>query len=109
MNRERYTDALKGDFCLATELADLLASRGVPFRKAHEIVGEIVRWCEEQGSDLSALTGEEAVRFHEAFDGEDLETWLDPVAAVERRSSAGGTAWSEVSRQVELLRGDAFQ
>ena len=101
--RERFETALEGDFSLATELADLLAERGVAFREAHEVVGRIVSWCEEQGAGLEALTPEDAKRFHPAFP-DDLGPWLDPRAAAERRTSQGGTAWSEVERQVELLR-----
>ncbi len=101
--RERFEEALQGDFSLATELADLLAERGVAFREAHEVVGRIVRWCEDQGAGLEALTPEAARQFHSAFP-DDLGPWLDPRAATERRSSLGGTAWSEVERQVEMLR-----
>ena len=103
VDRERFARDLEGDFSLATELADLLAARGVAFREAHEVVGRIVRWCEEQGAGLEALTPEAAQRFHAAFP-DDLGSWLDPRAAAERRTSLGGTAWSEVERQVELLR-----
>jgi argininosuccinate lyase len=102
--RGRFDDELRGDFSLATELADVLASRGVPFREAHEAVGRMVRWCEERGENLSALTGEIARTFHPEMP-DDLAPWLDPEAAVERRTSQGGTAWSEVLRQVEELRG----
>ena len=103
IERERFEAALAGDFSLATELADLLAERGVPFREAHEAVGRIVRWCEKEGNDLRALTPEAAKRFHPRFP-DDLGPWLDPRAAAERRTSRGGTAWSEVERQVVLLR-----
>ncbi len=99
----RFEKVLEGDFSLATELADLLAERGVAFREAHEVVGRIVRWCEQQGAGLEALTPEDARRFHPSFP-DDLNARLDPRAAVERRASYGGTAWSEVERQVELLR-----
>lgn len=103
VNGERFEEALRGDFSLATELADLLAAGGVPFREAHEIVGRIVRWCEEEGCDLRALTPAVAGRFHPAL-AVDLAPWLDPRAAAERRTSRGGTAWQEVERQVGLLR-----
>ena len=103
VDRQRFEASLKGDFCLATELADLLVERGVAFREAHEAVGRIVRWCEEEGTDLRALTPEEAKRFHPRFP-EDFGSWLDPRAAAQRRTSQGGTAWSEVVRQVGLLR-----
>ena len=105
VHTDRFTADLSGDFSLATELADLLASRGVPFREAHEIVGGIIRWCEEQGGNLELFTAEKAKEFHDAFP-DDLGDWLDPVAAAERRTSWGGTAWSEVMRQVEVLRGE---
>ncbi len=101
--RERFEADLVGDFSLATELADLLAERGVAFREAHEVVGRIVLWCEERGTGLEALTPEAAQRFHPSFPA-DLGPYLDPRAAAERRTSAGGTAWSEVEKQVKALR-----
>ncbi len=103
VHRERYEEALVGDFSLATELADLLVSRGVPFREAHGVVGRIVRHCEDAGGDLGLLTPELAATFHPELGG-DLSAWLDPRAAAERRRSTGGTAWVEIQRQVALLR-----
>ena len=103
IDRERFESELEGDLSLATELADHLAGRGVPFRDAHGIVARIVRWCEERKTDLSALTPEVARGFHPEL-GQDLSDLLDPRAAVERRVSLGGTAWSEVERQLALLR-----
>ena len=100
---DRFESEMDGDFSLATELADLLASRGVPFREAHEVVGGIIRWCEQNGTDLKALTPEAAVKFHPKLHG-DLSQWLSPRAAAERRVSHGGTAWKEITRQVELIR-----
>jgi argininosuccinate lyase len=100
---DRFEAELSGDFSLATELADLLVERGVPFRTAHEVVGAAVRWCEEKGGNLTLLGGGAARHFHPAFP-DDLGPWLDPRAAAERRVSFGGTAWSEVSRQIKVLR-----
>ena len=73
-------------------------------REAHGIVGRLVAHCEEQGTELPAISRETAREFHPLLDT-DLGEWLDPVAAVERRTSRGGTAWPEVQRQLELLRG----
>lgn len=103
VHADRYGDAMQGDFCLATELADHMASQGVPFREAHGVVGEIVRWCEEQGGDLSILTRERARKFHPCLDI-DLTALLDPRQAAERRTSQGGTAWAEIERQLAQLR-----
>ena len=99
----RFEGELQGDWVLATELADLLVERGVPFRSAHETVGRAVRWCEEQGGTLSLLDGGVARRFHPSLP-DDLGPWLDPAAAVERKRSHGGTAWVEVERQLTALR-----
>jgi len=99
----RFEDELFGDFSLATELADLLVERGVPFREAHRVVARAVRWCEEQGGNLVLLDSGAAQRFHSDFPS-DLGPWLDPRAAVERRTSFGGTASTEIGRQLSLLR-----
>ncbi len=99
----RFEAELYGDFSLATELADLLVERGVPFREAHGAVAKAVRWCEEQGGNLTLLDGGVARQFHSEFPTE-LGLWLDPRAAVERRTSFGGTASSEIERQLLLLR-----
>ena len=105
IDSDRFAGELAGDFSLATELADWMAARGVPFRQAHEAVGEIVRWCEEGGGNLSLLTPEVAARFGLKITAEELADCLNPEAAAERRTSRGGTAWCEIERQVELLRG----
>jgi argininosuccinate lyase len=103
VRRARFEGELFADFSLATELADLLVDRGVPFREAHRIVAQAVRWCEEQGGNLALLDGGGAQSFHPDFPS-DLGPWLDPRAAVERRTSFGGTASTEIERQVSLLR-----
>ncbi len=103
VRRDRFEAALQGDFSLATELADLMSAEGVPFRQAHEVVGQIVRWCEEQGTDLLALTPEIAGRFHPTL-ATDLSEVLDPRRAAERRTSEGGTAPEQIAAQAATLR-----
>ena len=103
VNRERYTESLKGDFLLATEIADYLAGKGVPFREAHHVSGSLVKWCEDQGANFSALTPAVLREHHPELD-EGVMAWLEPEAAVERRTSLGGTAWVEIERQIVLLR-----
>ena len=92
-----------GDFALTTELADFLASQGVPFREAHHVAGRIVKHCEERGCTLADLTLADLQEEHPAFTTEARE-WLVPETAVARRTSRGGTAWAEVERQIALLR-----
>jgi argininosuccinate lyase len=103
VSKGRYEESLQGDFLLATELADYLAARGVPFREAHHVVGSLVKDCEDQGGDFGLLNLERLQAAHPAFEADALG-WLDPAAAAERRTSRGGTAFSEIARQVSLLR-----
>lgn len=103
VRKGRYEEALKGDFLLATELADYLAAKGVPFREAHHVVGRLVKECEDAQEDFRALDAERLRAAHPAFDSDALE-WLVPESAAERRTSFGGTAMSEIARQVEALR-----
>jgi len=100
---DRFESELWGDPCLATELADVLVDRGIPFREAHHAVAAAVKFCHQQGGDLTLLDGGVAQRFHSEFPA-DLGPWLDPRAAAERRTSKGGTAPGEVARQVTELR-----
>jgi argininosuccinate lyase len=102
INSERFATEMHGDFSLATQLADALVLRGVPFRDAHQVVAELVRDLEAEGRDLSGLTLEELKSVHSEFQPEVL-AWLDPRTAAERRDSQGGTAWSEIERQIALL------
>ena len=94
---------LVGDFALTTELADFLVTQGVPFRDAHHAAGGLVKVCEARGENLSGLTLDDLTAAHPAFTPDALG-WRDPEAAAERRTSRGGTAWSEITRQVAQLR-----
>jgi argininosuccinate lyase len=104
VQRDRFEEELRGDFLLATELADHLVTRGVAFREAHHVAGRIVGDCEARETDLSGLTLAGLRGFHPAF-GDDALEWLDPRRAAERRTSLGGTAPAEIDRQVAALRG----
>ncbi len=84
---------------LATDLADYLVKRGVPFREAHHLVGRAVRLSEERSVPLSALTPEEYGAISPAF-GKDLYAALDMEASVEARDVRGGTARAAVEAQI---------
>jgi argininosuccinate lyase len=100
---DRMRAATAGDFSTATDLADYLVRRGMPFRQAHGVVGEIVKWCEENDVALEALDSERLRAFAPEF-----EPGSEALAAVEgsvaSRTSAGGTAPEEVRRQLEAAR-----
>jgi argininosuccinate lyase len=98
-NRERLRAAATRGYTLATELADYLSSKGVPFRAAHGIVGTIVRHCIKYQVELSELSLADLRRFSRRF-APDVRRWLTPQAAVARRRALGGTAPQNVRRQL---------
>jgi argininosuccinate lyase len=101
--RDRFEEELHGDFSLATEIADFLVGEDLSFREAHGVAARLVRWCEENGTDLAGVTPEVADEFHPSLAAK-LADLLDPRAAAERRNSFGGTAATEIERQTRILR-----
>ncbi len=108
VHEQRLEDAARQGWILATELADYLVVRGVPFRRAHHVVGQIVRACVERGRDFTDFSLDEMRRFHRAFDADVFEV-LDVRKAVERRTSHGGTAFSRVAQAIEGMRAHLHQ
>src|SRR4029079_2123337 len=90
-NRERMAAAASDEFIAATDVADLLVRRGVPFREAHGIVGGLVRPDVERGNDWSELSGEELHELAPRLDGQFYEL-LDSGSWLESKVSDGGTA-----------------
>jgi argininosuccinate lyase len=99
VDREAVTRALSGGGMLATEIADYLVTKGVPFREAHEITGRIVRWALDQGRELSELSVEELRRFSAKFDSFVLQR-LTVRGAIDRKAQIGGTASKQVDRRL---------
>ncbi|MFO0649154.1 MAG: argininosuccinate lyase [Polyangiales bacterium] len=94
-NRERMRAALGAGYVTATEVADWLAARGVPFRHAHEIAGRLVAKALSKRCELASLTLEDFREEHPSFD-ESIYTALDPETACERRDLPGGPARARV-------------
>jgi argininosuccinate lyase len=91
----RMRRALAEGFVDATELADYLAAKGVPFRHAHHVAGRLVKRALDRGVTLAELSLAELQSEHEAF-ADDIYAALDPETAVERRNLPGGPARSMV-------------
>jgi argininosuccinate lyase len=100
---EAMEKALYGNFSTATDLADYLVRKGVPFRSSHEIVGRLVRYCEETGSDFFSLTAGQIREFTPAVE-DDVVDVITPTGSTERKTSRGSTARREVERQIERIR-----
>lgn len=100
---ERMEKATKTDFSNATELADYLAAKGLPFREAHEIVGKLVLLCVNKGCYLADLSMEELKQASPLFEANIYEA-LDPYTAVKRRNSAGGTGFAQVQLAIDKAK-----
>ena len=98
---DRLNQAVESDFSNATDVADYLVARGVPFREAYQLVGAVVRRCLEQGCLLRELSLEQWKELHPAFEG-DLHEALAPRAVVSARRSEGGTGFDRVHEQLML-------
>ena len=101
-DRERILRAA-GGFALATELADFLAARGVPFREAHRAVGGLVRRCEELGVRLEEVSGEQLAAAHPVL-AELPRELLTPRGSVAVKKSPGSTSPQSVEAQLGTAR-----
>lgn len=97
----RMGAALKEGFVTATELADHLVTRGVPFREAHEVVGKVVAHCIASKRYLDDLSLTELRGFEPRF-GDDVGEWLDVETAIERRNVVGGPARNQVLSALDV-------
>ncbi len=99
---DRMEETAGRGYSTATDYADYLVRKGVPFRKAHEITGRLVRFCVEEGRGLSSLSLEEMKSFYDGV-GEDVYQWLDPRQSVRARDIPGGTAPVRVKKRIRQL------
>jgi argininosuccinate lyase len=101
-NTERMAELAPQGFSLATDVADWLVRRHVPFREAHEISGALVRFCEENNLELDQPTDEQYVAVSPHLTGE-VRSALTVEASLASRSGVGGTAPARVAEQLTLL------
>ncbi len=102
--KENMLNAAKTGFINATDLADYLTKKGIPFRSAYKISGEIVAYCIKNKKVLEELSLGEYKSFSEVFD-ENVYTAIDLKTCVETRISAGGTGENSVKSQIKYLEG----
>jgi argininosuccinate lyase len=98
--QERLAQAVAEDFSNATDVADYLAAKGVPFRKAYNLVGKVVKTSLAAGKLLKDLTLEEWQELHPAFET-DIYAAITPQQVVAARNSYGGTGFEQVKFAVE--------
>lgn len=96
----RMREAVNKDFSNATDIADFLVGKGLPFRDAHEVIGKTVLYCIENGKYLLDLTLEEFKTFSDLFDDKIYDV-LQPENVVNARNVYGGTAKPQVEAAIE--------
>ncbi|WNC45182.1 argininosuccinate lyase [Thermosynechococcus sp. GLH187] len=100
---QRLAAAVESDFANATDVADYLASKGVPFREAYNLVGQVVKTCLAEGKFLKDLTLEEWQALHPAF-AADIYERIAPRQVVAARNSYGGTGFDQVRQALAAAR-----
>jgi len=103
VNKDKMHAAVENDFSNATELADYLATKGIPFREAHKIVGELVLKGIQNHQNLQDISLADYKKINPKIDQQVYEV-LKLTIAVERRHSEGGTGFDQVKKQIELAK-----
>ena len=101
--KENMLAAAKKGFINATDLADYLVKKGLPFRSAYKLSGQIVAKCIAEGKVLEGLSLEEYKEFSPLFD-EDLYGEIDLSTCVEKRISEGGTSKASIEAQIAFVK-----
>ncbi|HEV7625534.1 MAG TPA: argininosuccinate lyase, partial [Streptomyces sp.] len=108
VHRERLAELAPAGFSLSTDIAEWLVKRGVPFRVAHEVAGECVKVCENEGIELDQLTDEQFAAISPHLVPE-VRSVLNVSGALAARDGRGGTAPSAVAIQLDEVRADLVQ
>jgi argininosuccinate lyase len=103
INERRMRQAAEEGFLLATDLAEYLTRKGMPFREAHKVVERLVKHCLQEGKDLNELKKEELKDFSELLD-EDVFKILSVNASIAARNTPGGTAPEKVRQRLKEAR-----
>ncbi|WP_026174269.1 argininosuccinate lyase [Effusibacillus pohliae] len=103
VRRERLSQVVKEDFSNATDLADYLVRKGLPFRQAHEVIGKLVLYCISHGKFLADLTMEEYKQHSPLFE-QDVFQVIDIRTVVDARNVHGGTGSEQVRRALERAK-----
>ena len=99
-NVDNLADSVDNDFSNATDLADYLVGKNVPFRSAYQVVGEIVKYCLKRKILFKNLRIDELKKFHNKFE-EDIFENIHPINVVKSRISKGGTGFVQVEIEIK--------
>jgi argininosuccinate lyase len=107
INPDRMKAALTHEM-LATDVADYLVLKGVPFRQTHHIDGAVVRMGEEQGKSIADLSLDDLTKISPLFEA-DIAEVFDFERSIERRATIGGTSKSSVPAQIAKIEAQLSQ
>ncbi|MCX7724102.1 MAG: argininosuccinate lyase [Thermodesulfovibrio sp.] len=102
-NKERMREACQSGYITATDLAEYLVKKGIPFRQAHEITGKIVLYCIQKEKALSELNIKEFKKFSKKIE-KDVYTILTPEGSIDAKVSYGSTSKKSIKEQIKLLK-----
>ncbi len=102
-NVNRMYETAEAAYSTATDVAEYLVKKGLPFRRAHEITGKLVLYCSEKNKKFSDLTLEELNKFSNLF-SDDIYNYLNAEGSVKNKKSLGSTSLKEVTKQIIRLR-----
>ena len=109
VNAGRMNKAAAGNYALATDVADYLVRKGLPFRPAHSVTGRLVKYAAGKARELNGLSLKEYRSFSPVFSKDILDITLE--SSLKARSVKGGTAPAKVNRELaeakRLLRGES--
>ena len=102
LNEERVADVSGESYMLATDLADYLVGKGVPFREAHGVMRRLCRYCEDNRLELQSLP---LAKYHEFSNRFDADVYgITAISSVAARNNPGGTAPNRVAEELEMAR-----
>jgi argininosuccinate lyase len=101
-NKHRMETASMGNYSLATDVADYLVKKGLPFREAHNIVGKLVKYALQKGKGFSELKLKDYHDMSSLFDGDILK--ITAKTSVEARNVVGGTAKKQVAAAIRRAK-----
>jgi argininosuccinate lyase len=103
INKDKMRSSVYSNFSTAVDLADYLVKKDVPFRESHEIIGNIVQYCETNSADFFKLTINTLKMFSDKF-SDDVAEVLNPESSPERKESLGSTSKKEILKQIDLIK-----
>ena len=103
VNKDRFTEELDGDFSLATDLTDWLVLKNIPFRKSHEIVGQVIKYAEDKNVKLNQLSLNELKKINPMFDESALNIF-QIKNALSRKKTIGSPNPDLVSNQINFWK-----